>query len=177
MSGEPLKELEESKRLGKAKEFEGIEGRNDPKGLDQVKEPGEEGEGSNGKEYSGEQSNGRQIKRGTVFHPFMRLPAELRLVIWKLALPEPYSLRRFYPGDLLTCGPDCYLSTIFNPEVFDMPLAWVCRESRAFVFDYRYRPVGPHIWRYSKHDPQFCRCLDNVDNLSEDVRRLWYYDD
>ncbi|KAI1351336.1 hypothetical protein F5Y01DRAFT_314984 [Xylaria sp. FL0043] len=207
MSVDPLMELQGCKGLEEPEEFEEIEGRNDPKGLDQMKEPGEEGERSkskkskgkkskgkktkgkkskgkksndkksNGNESSGNESNGRQIERGNVFHRFMDLPAELRLEIWELALLEPYRLTRFYPRNSLTCGPGCFLSIIFNSDVFDMPLAHVCAESRAFVFDYGYRPAGPHMWRYSKSYPQFCRCLDNVDNLSEDIQRAYYYDD
>ncbi|KAI1278945.1 hypothetical protein F5Y07DRAFT_406595 [Xylaria sp. FL0933] len=81
------------------------------------------GKNSNGKDSNGKNPDGGQIERGSVFHRFMDLPAELRLEIWELALLEPYRLTRFYPRNSLTCGPGCFLSIIFNSDVYDMPLA------------------------------------------------------
>ncbi|KAI0425285.1 hypothetical protein F5Y09DRAFT_352539 [Xylaria sp. FL1042] len=118
-----------------------------------------------------EELKGRQIDGEGVFHCFMHLPMEVRLMIWKFAMPEPRALLgREFPKDYFAYG---YTMGSFEPEVlnediFDMPLANVCRESRAAVFDYGYTLLYPHVWRdVFRRSPWFCPGRDYVHKLPD----------
>ncbi|KAI0506181.1 hypothetical protein F5B22DRAFT_625035 [Xylaria bambusicola] len=82
---------------------------------------------------------GKRCECPRSFHRFMALPMELRLKIWKLALPGPRILHISFSAE------EGHIPKLHNGEPFDMPLARTCKESRAFLKDYGYKPLWPHL--------------------------------
>jgi hypothetical protein len=90
------------------------------------------------------------------FPQFSRLPPELRETIWKYALPE---------GRILCAAGHCAVDdwVVLNLSDFEMPLAYVCSESRRVVQESGYRlcyeldgiEYGTGIW--------FCEGRDGYD--------------
>ncbi|KAI1362645.1 hypothetical protein F5Y08DRAFT_269913 [Xylaria arbuscula] len=104
------------------------------------------------------------------FPLFMALPMEIRLEIWQLALPGRRTLEVY--GSF-----EGYAPNLCNREAFDMPLAAACRESRAFIKDYGYKPLWPHLLKARTSEPfrgpWFCSGVDVIRNLESDIERLF----
>ncbi|KAI1109686.1 hypothetical protein F5Y14DRAFT_455774 [Nemania sp. NC0429] len=103
------------------------------------------------------------------FTLFPRLPPELRLIIWKFALPSRRTLLVILKRNCGWCEcPAIYVRHL--DEDLSFPLAAVCQESRAFVKESGYRP-----WRYTTCSecengsvsdfigPWFCPEIDYID--------------
>ncbi|KAJ8122934.1 hypothetical protein ONZ43_g995 [Nemania bipapillata] len=133
----------------------------------------DDGDGSdNGSDEGFDFEGGDRYEDGSerTFHQFMNLPPEIRRMIWRFALPKGRVLRICSPDpsvDQWRLPREMFAPDILNPDRFaTMPLAGVCRESRAFIKKYGYE----RLWgdRMNTHaepfmGPWFCRGRDTFE--------------
>ncbi|KAI1120771.1 hypothetical protein F5Y10DRAFT_117234 [Nemania abortiva] len=89
------------------------------------------------------------IEDERTFPRFMQLPAELRLMIWRMALPKPRCLHiapQIDDWQQWRLPREMFAPDVLNPGRFEtMPLAEVCRESRAFIKHFGYERLWENL--------------------------------